>query len=107
MSSVHGLAMLADVSDRRPPATASPTGSANTVVLALVVALRDLEPVPAFGPAVQDGPRGQPLWSVGGDHPPAAPHEPLDLREWLAAPLNDVEGADPDPVEPDPWGTIG
>lgn len=85
---------------------------------------------PPSGPAVHDGPAGQPLWAVG-DEPPDAPsgatasdasergaatlpgstatlpgagpeHEPAELGDWLAAPLREPDGA-----ASDEWGTIG
>jgi putative DNA primase/helicase len=99
---------------------------------------------PLSRPAVQDGPAGQPLWSVS-DAPPhapsgatacdaserdtatsgdaaarplatreprwaapddATPHEPADLADWFALPLDHLDGADSGAFEPDAWGTI-
>ena len=68
-------------------------------------------PEATLRPPVQDGPRGQPLWSVGVDMPAtvhepepsniAAPHDPPELRDWFGAP-----SFEPDGMAADKWDVI-
>ncbi len=58
---------------------------------------------PPSGSAVHDGPAGQPLWSAWTDE---SPREPADLGDWFAVRHEGGDGADPDVVVPDEWGTI-